>query len=463
MAINPINNGEIGSSVRGKMNTLIDHDNWSLSTNLYSTPIIAYGNAVVQINTSGTINPITLGGTEPFVSYAVSSGTLPPEFSLDTTTGVISYTATGATSSGSFGIAATSPVGTGDEFTVNWEIRDFQGATEFTNADSKYVACRITTSNSVDTQALILSDFYGTVDGTGNISENAMYPIWVASNGDGTWNYFIERTSSTYWYFFANCSTDPQTLTNGLVSDINTSRDYDLVAPNAQDITADGKQYPSDATDIHWITGQHFITFPMTDNTLDGFMGDGGDWSFGFRLQEDLPPDGLGRVMFSRRGRNWTGFYVGHNSTYTNLLYGNGANMSYTGDTVYPSGGFTAGQYVRCTFNNATGDFELYVDNVKYFDYSSLDIYFDDASSSDTLDLDFGYGVESNQYQSIEAYYHTFWQGHIDRLWIANGAIISSDDDGTTYPVGTTHAWNMSETTGKVFVPSIGSINGIGV
>lgn len=44
----------------------------------------------------------------------------------------------------------------------------------------------------------------------------------------------------------------------------------------------------------------------------------------------------------------------------------------------------------------------------------------------------------------------------------ANGTNASTDDTGTTYPTGTTHSWDMSETTGNSFAPSTGAITMIG-
>mgnify|MGYP000580440965 CR=1 FL=1 len=486
MAWNDIIDGESGAQVRSKINDLgnsnetkiteapedgkqysrkdsgweetsDDRATWMLSTYAFTAPIIAYQTISVDINSSGSISPIVIGGTLPFTSYQVVAGSLPSEFALDAVTGVIDYTTGATTSAGSFSVSATNPAGTSDLYEVQYSIQAAQGVEEATNSLNKYPALRVSTFYSTDDQPLIKADFFGTVVGSGAITENAAYPVYVGSNGDGTFNYLINRSDSTYWYFFKDCATDPHNLIDGLLSDINTSRPYDLVAPNSQDVTVAGVNYPSDATDVHYITAFNYMNV-ASDASLNGFMADGNDWSFGFRLQEDIPLDGLGRVLFSRRGRNWLGFYLGHNSTYTNLLYGNGASTSYTGESSFPASGFTAGQYVRCTYDEPAGKFDLYVDGTLYFSYNSLDIYFDDAASTDSLELDFGYAVGSNGYQTNYTYYHALWQGTIDRMWIANGTVISTDDNGTSFPVGTTHSWLLDEVSGSTFAANTGGV-----
>lgn len=431
---------------------------WMLDTDVFEAPTIAYGSANVQVNSSGTIPLYVLGGTEPIVSFAVTTGSLPIEFTLDTETGELTYTTTATTKTGSFGITATNPAGDSSELTVNYDIREAQGRSEFTNSESIYSFMRITTSNSIATQILIKQDFYGRTTGTssGTIIEDSAYPIYAASNGDGTWNYLIYPTGYSYWLLFKNSTTDPSTLANGLVSDIKITLTYDLVAPTSDQITVGGVNYPADQSDIHYGTGQNFFRIGQ-DSSLDGFMSDDNTWSGGMRLVDAMPRDALGRTLFAREGRNWHGFYVGHNDTYTAQLVGNGSSRTYDSeDASLPSGGFAAGSYVRITF--ASGSLKVYVNGTLYWNYTPS-IYWDSATSVNSLDVLFGKGVESNSYQSNVSYYHGLWQGVIDRLWIANGVEISTDDDGTTYPAGTTHAWDMSETTGDTFAAAIGGIS----
>ena len=87
----------------------------------------------------------------------------------------------------------------------------------------------------------------------------------------------------------------------------------------------------------------------------------------------------------------------------------------------------------------------------------------DASSSSDLLDVVFGKSVDSDDLSNtIDSYELSYWQGEIDRMWLSVGVPATTDDDGTTYPTGTTHAWDMSELTGKTFSPSIGSLNMVG-
>jgi len=170
--------------------------------------------------------------------------------------------------------------------------------------------------------------------------------------------------------------------------------------------------------------------------------------------------DGLGRTMFCREGRNFHAIYVGHNDTYTAQIVGNGSTKTYDSeDIALPAGGFAAGSYVRITFNGSVVD--VYVNGTRYWQYNATS-YWDSASSTDVLDVVFGKGPESNLYQTNNNYFHGFWQGQIERLWVANGTVVASDDDGATYPTGTTHAWDLDEVTGADFYAAIGSIDAVG-
>lgn len=460
----PSPNGEIThQEVREKINEVIQGSTWMLNTDAFSAPAIAYPSALVDVNSSGTIAPIVLSGSEPIESWSISSGSLPVEFSFDSATGVISYTTTGITGSGTFGVTASNPAGDSSEFLLNWEIRQAQGAAEFLNTLSKYPFLRISTSKSTEVQVMLKQSFYGRAQSTGNatIIEDAAYPIYAGANGDGTWNYLIQVGGYTYWMFYLNSTTDPSTLVDGLVTDLNTSSlGYDLVTPNSDNVTVDGINYPSDRSDVHWGSGIRYIDFG-NDSSLEGVMTDAGSWSYGFRLQEDWKPDGMGRGLFTREGRNWLAVAYGHSGTYSEMIFGNGASRTYDSSesTSLPSGGFPAGSFVRVTFDGSTTRF--YVNGVMYYDYGTSAYW--DGESANSLSLQFSNSTSANADFSSYSYEHTKWQGLIDRIWISNGVVESTDDDGASYPPGATHAWGMSEITGSSFNPSIGSVVGVGV
>lgn len=443
---------------------LVDSNEFLVDT-FVELAIGAWVNAAsVPVGEAQSIAPFTsgTGWAEKTVDISIVSGALPDGLSLvtdplDADWSKIVGTA-GSTGSGSCVIRCSNPKGDYD-YTLNWTVLQPNGILEFTNDESLYPTVRVTTSNSVDTQLLIRQDFYGTVNGSGTITEDSSKPIWVANNGDGTWNYLIDREGSSYWYYYAYRTTDPSTLADGLSTDLTSSGFYDLVAANSNDFMVDGVNYPSDQSDTHYGTTEASITFG-NDASFDGFMSDNNTWSYGFKLTRAIPADSLGRVMFARDGRNWLGFYIGQNGTYTNLLIGNGSSKNYTGETTYPSGGFAAGSYVRVTF--AGGTVKIFVNGTEYFSYSSASVYWDSASSSDSLDVVFGKGAESNDYQFNTSYFHGYWQGQIERLWIANGVEVSTDDDGTTFPVGTTHSWLLDEVIGSTFTANTGGVNGTG-
>ncbi|CAH9011850.1 conserved hypothetical protein [Vibrio phage 424E50-1] len=451
------------SHVRGSSGEQDIRVDWILETDVFSAPAIAYPSALVDVNSSGTIEPVVLSGSEPIESWSVSSGSLPDEFSFDSATGVITYITTGVTSSGIVGIVASNPAGNSSEFSLNWEVRQAQGAAEFLNTLNKYPFLRISTSKSTEVQVMLKQSFYGKTQSTGNatIIEDAAYPIYVGSNGDGTWNYLIQVGGYSYWMFYLNSTTDPSTLANGLVTDLKTSSlSYDLVAPTSDSVTVDGVNYPSDRSDVHWGSGIRYIDFG-NDASLDGVMTDAGSWSYGFRLQEDWKPDGMGRGLFTREGRNWLAVAYGHSDTYSEMIFGNGASRTYDSSesTSLPSDGFPTGSFVRVTFDGSTTRF--YVNGVMYYDYGTT-AYWDGASANE-LSLQFSNSTSANADFSSYSYEHTKWQGLIDRIWISNGVVESTDDDGASYPSGATHAWDMSETTGSSFNPSIGSVVGVGV
>ena len=450
--------GSGGGDGGGSVDSRVD---WMLETSVFTAPTFAYPSIEVNVNDSGTIAPIILSGTEPFTAWAISSGTLPSEFSFDTTNGVITYTTTAATGTGTFFVTATNPAGTSAAYQIDWEIRASQGILEFTNTLNPYPFLRISTSNTVNTEYYIKATFHGRTTSTGNgtLIEDATRPIYVKDNGNGTWNYMLFPTGYTYWVVFINSSTDPSTLANGLATDITTGLTYDLVCPISEDVTFDGINYPSDRTDAHWSTGFQYIHFG-NDASLNNVLTKGGNHSFGFTLVDPWPIDGMGRGLFSREGRNWMAVAIGHSATYSEMIVGNGASRSYdsTEANTLPVGGFPAGAVVRVTVSGTTLSF--YVDGVLYYDYSVSSYW--DSTSANTLDLQFSNPVNRDVHITSYSYDNTGWQGQIERLWIANGAVVATDDDGVTYPTGTTHAWDLDEIAGNTFAPAIGSITAEG-
>jgi hypothetical protein len=430
---------------------------WMLETDVFAAPTFAYPSVEVNVESSGTIAPFILSGSEPFTEWAVSSGTLPSEFSFDTATGVITYTTTAATGSGTFFVIASNPAGTSAAHQIDWEIRASQGVLEFTNALNPYPFMRISTSNTDNNEYYIKNAFHGRTTSTSNgtLIEDATRPIYVKDNGDGTWNYLLFPTGYSYWTVFIGSSTDPSTLANGLATDINTGLTYDLVSPITEDVVFDGISYPSDRTDVHWGTGFQYLHFG-NDASLDNVLTKAGNHSFGFTLVDAWPKDGMGRGMFTREGRNWMAVAIGHSDTYSEMLVGNGASKSYDSSEVtpIPANGFPAGAVVRVTLSGTTLSF--YVDGVKYYDYSISSYW--DATSANTLDLQFSNPVDRDVHITSYSYDNTAWQGQIERLWIANGTVVSTDDDGVTYPTGTTHAWDLDEVIGNTFAPAIGSV-----
>jgi len=435
---------------------------WMLETDVFTAPTFAYPSTEVNVNSSGTIAPIILSGSEPFTAWAVSSGTLPSEFSFDTATGVITYTTTAATGTGTFFVTASNPAGTSAAYQVDWEIRASQGVLEFTNTLNPYPFLRLSTSNTVNTDYYIKAAFHGRTTSTGNgtLIADATRPIYVKDNGDSTWNYLLFPTGYTYWVVFIGSSTDPTTLADGLATDITTGLTYDLVCPIAEEVVFDGISYPSDRTDAHWSTGFQYIHFGQ-DASLDNVLTKAGNHSFGFTLVDPWPKDGMGRGLFSREGRNWMAVAIGHSATYSEMIVGNGASRSYDSSEVntLPASGFPAGAVVRVTVSGTTLSF--YVDGVLYYDYSISSYW--DSTSANSLDLQFSNPVNRDVHITSYSYDSTGWQGQIERLWIANGTVVATDDDGITYPTGTTHAWHLDETTGNTFAPAIGSITAVGL
>ncbi|MGB2265163.1 MAG: hypothetical protein ACPH3C_08255, partial [Glaciecola sp.] len=313
------------------------------------------------------------------------------------------------------------------------------GIAEYTNSEKYYPAMRISVSGYSEENVLIkLDNFSGKcasiLDGT--MVSDPTSPIWAVSHGD-RWDYMIKVGGYSYWLLYQNSSTDPSTLSDGVVTDISAANlSYSLVCPETDDVTFHGVNYPADQSDVHYLTRLDYLSIG-NDVSLNGFLSDDNNWSFGFTLVDDIPEDGLGRVMFSRSGRNWIGFCIGHNSSYTNILVGNGSNKSYSSEDAHPVNGFPAGTDIRVTGDN--GAIKIYADNVLHFSKSSRS-YLDNAAASDSLDVLFGIGVESNLVQSSYRYYQGLWQGVISDLWISNGVI---EGNATGVPVTATHSWPL--------------------
>ncbi len=438
---------------------------WMLATDNYELPLFLYGASEFQINTSGVLSPIILGGTTPFQSWQISSGVLPSEFALDPLTGAITYVTTSAVKSGTFGVTATNYKGVSDEVLFNYNIRAAQGITEFTNSLVIYPAMRISYApTTTDMIFLKLQGFYGNTQSTGNgeivASNDAIYyrdtgQTTVIDNVEyKLHDYLIKPSTYGYWNIYRDSITQPIDIAAGYVSDLKTSLlDYDLVAPYSDLIIgADGKNYPSDQTDVHYLTSLRYLHLGV-DASLNGFMADDHAFSYGFRLVDAIPEDSLGRTMFTREGRNWLGFYIGQNATYANMIYGNGANRSYDGEDVY-TGQIAAGTWITVT--SANGSVKIYADGTQIFSYA-VSSYWDSATSVNSLNISFGNGVESNANQTLGTnYFHGLWQGVIADMWINNTQALTAGQ--TAVPVSATHHWTLAETEGNTFAPSVGTV-----
>ena len=165
MAWQDIENNENAGDAFNKINKTGSDADWMLGTDNFIAPVIVYGSGDVEVNSTGVIPLYKIGGTEPFISYAVTSGVLPSEFTLNTSTGELAYTTTSATPSGSFTVTATSPAGTGD-YVVDYEVKQANGMPQFTNSENKYPFLRVSTSNSIDEQVLIKQTFHGNTTST---------------------------------------------------------------------------------------------------------------------------------------------------------------------------------------------------------------------------------------------------------------------------------------------------------
>ena len=117
---------------------LDDDITWMLDTDTFTIPSIVYTENNIEVETVGSLTPVVLAGTQPITEWAVI-GTLPPEFTFDSDTGVISYDTTGSVaSSGSFQVTADNPKGTSDPYDFDWEISSGNGISQYTNSDNIY-------------------------------------------------------------------------------------------------------------------------------------------------------------------------------------------------------------------------------------------------------------------------------------------------------------------------------------
>lgn len=454
-----LENGKIPSKYLNSSSGSDSRVDWMLSTSKFEPPSIVYTPVAFEINTTGELHPLVTSGTLPISDWIVSSGAMPSFMNISSVNGYITYDTNGvAVSSGSFGVSASNPAGQSGEYIINWSVSAGNGIAEYTNSEKYYPAMRISVSGYSTENVLIkLDNFAGetTSIGDGTLISDATKPVWVASHGD-SWDYMISVQGFSYWLLFQGSSTDPAALSNGASTDIAASSlGYSLVCPHSDDITFKGVNYPADQTDVHYLTRLDYLSLG-NDVSLNGFLGDNTDWSYGFTLVDEMPEDGLGRIMFSREGRNWIGFYLGHNSVYTNILVGNGSNKSYSSEVLHPEGGFPVGTDIRVTGDNGT--IKIYADNILYFSKSSRS-YLDNSSASDSLDVLFGIGIESNLDQTSYSYFHGLWQGVISDLWISNGIV---EGNVTGIPASATHSWALNETTGKTFANTVGGVDIVG-
>lgn len=428
---------------------------------MLTAPNIIYTSLSFDTGQTGTVQPLILGGNKAQSFEAI---TMPNWMDLNIATGEITYTAPGTNETGDLVVKAINLAGE-HTFSGTYEVSQGNGILEFTNSENKYPAMRLGVSGFGEDKILLKLDFYGktTATSNGTIIEDSSYPIWVIDNLDGTWSYMINVSGYSYWMLYRNSTTDPTTLIDGLSTDLTTFLNYNLVSPHSDDVLVDLVNYPSDQSEVHYLTSLKYIEVG-TDASLNGFMADDADWSFGFTLTDDIPTDSLGRCMFARTevdgqnvsGRNFLAMTIGQNAVYTYMVVGNGSNITYDTEDNYP-GTIAAGSEILVTGDS--GVINIYVDGALAFSYNSS-FYLDSQADINNIPLVFGLGVESNLEQSNNNYYHALWQGRINNLWISNGTIEPSTTTGV--PATSTHHWLLDETTGKTFDAQKGGIDAIG-
>ena len=427
---------------------------WALSTPIFTAPSVVYPDRNFQLDSTGTVTPVVISGTEPILSWQ-TSGTIPSEFSFNSLTGILTYDTNGSVgSSGSFQIRAANPAGFSDWYDFDWSIDSGQGISEYTNNLIPYAALRLSPASYPSSKVFSKLGFFGKTTNIfdGTIIEDSNYPIYVTSNGDGTFDYLLLPNGYTYWLLFQNSITDPHDLIDGYSSDLTYSLGVEFVCPVSDNFTLDGVIYPSDQTDVHYLTTTKYIEVG-TDSSFDGFMCSDVSWSCGFKLEQFMPLDGLGRIMFSRFPRNWFGFYLAHSSNRTRGIYGNGSNRSNQGNSSYPSTGLAAGTRLHFTYD--TSDLNIYADGVLLFSLNVSDT-FDPSSSANGLEIRFGMSPESDADQNSITHFHGFYQGLISDLWISNNSV---EDGSLGIPSDCSHSWSLNETTGNTFAASKGGID----
>lgn len=337
------------------------------------------------------------------------------------------------------------------------------GIAEFTNSETLYPSMRVFETVDDFSQIMTKLAFTGKAtsssDGTIVSSSDA---IFVSDNGNSTWNYLMFDGSSD-WRIYKNSTTDPTNIANGYVSDLTNSLTTSSLEPESDNFTSGGIRYASNRAQAAYRSTTKYINFGA-DASLDNFMTKSAAWSYGFKLVDPWPLDGMGRPMFCRQGGNFFGGgWAISGGSAQEVFFGNPFIGQFDEGTEYntiPASGFSPGDYVRVRYDGATYVY-FHVNGTQYY-RANVTSYWENGAASNSQNVVFGYAYGSNDYQGNNNYERAFWVGRISRLWVANGYFVSEDDDGTNFPTNTTHSWLMSETTGITFSANTGSVNGVG-
>lgn len=426
--------------------------------------------------TSGT------GWDEKLVTINVISGSLPNGVTIvtDPLSPLYSFIVGTATTAetGTIVIGVENPANEGEpfEYTLNWEVLEPQGVTEFTNSLDKYPSIRSNESDfdginfsKVDNLLGSINSSYVFTDSTNN---QVYYHFYPTPSEGYSYAYLMEHTTSSYWYMFKS-NVAPADVVNGLdLADNLASTGYELASSDGEEVLVDGVVYPVDNS-LTWITNQNYFNAGI-DASLNGFLSSNTAWSYGFRLTEDIPGDFLGRVMFARESGNYYGWKA-YNDTYEYVFYGKSvSNSGYSSmDSTIPTT-ITAGTWITVTHlsNNYT---KFYVGAVEK-NQATPWIYWNTDTLSDLQPLHFGKSINSNtdlggfdnRYQG-----HSYWQGSIADLWIANGVEFNStqvaeingqtDITASSNYSSITHSWRLDEATGTSFANLKGGVDLTGV
>ena len=425
---------------------------------------------VIEPTTSGT------GVSKKLVTLTIESGSLPTGVTLNTDVESANWSFLEGTptveSTGTATIRAENPKGYSD-FVLNWSVEAIVllGAATFLNTEEKYVGFGSAVDDFESISFAKVSGITGSINSSYVFTDSTSYAVYsheyaVASEGFD-YAYLMEHTSSSYWYIFKS-NVAPDGIVNGLdLADGLSSTGYELSSSDTENFINGGVSYPANQ-DFGYTTTGNFIDF-SNDASFNGFLSGNLDWSFGFRVTEDIPDDFLGRSLFSRNSGNYWAFkYL--NATYGGLIAGN-SSLPQLNSQSTSIGVISAGSWVVVTSTSMTQ--KLYVDGslVATASFNSLN----SATLEDLRDVEFGTTqVVNTIYTSYDSkLMHTNYQGLIEDLFITNGTeltsanvtainLLSDITTYTNYASEVTHAWRLTETIGANFSNLKGGIDGTG-